>query len=53
MSNCQCGGVIREQGKPFFDILRSCTCASPVAVQTPTIITTTTTGTIAPKPRSK
>lgn len=43
MSTCQCGGIIRQQGVPFFDILRSCSCASPVAVApTHTIITTTT-----------
>lgn len=45
MRTCQCGGVIREAGKPFWDILPSCTCASPKAIITKTIYITNTTGT--------
>ena len=40
---CQCGGIIRENGKPFWDILPSCTCQNPVMVKAqPTVYTTGT-----------
>ena len=43
---CQCGGIIRQAGVAFWDILPSCTCTNPVAIQpTTTIYTTTTTTT--------
>lgn len=46
MSNrtCQCGGIIRQANVPFWDVLPSCTCPNPVAVQPRTriIITTST-----------
>ena len=43
MRTCQCGGIIRQQGVPYFDVLPSCSCASPIAIQTQTVYTSTTT----------
>lgn len=40
MRTCQCGGVIREQQKPYWDTLPSCTCQNPIAVTNQTITTT-------------
>ena len=47
MRTCQCGGIIRESGKPFWDILPSCTCQDPVMIRTGTTITTDNTGNIS------
>ena len=39
---CKCGGIIRENGKPFWDILPSCTCQNPTMTEnSPVVITTT------------
>jgi len=40
---CKCGGIIRENGKPYWDILPSCSCQNPTMIENPPIITTTTT----------
>lgn len=41
---CECGGVIREVGKPFWDILPSCTCERPRMVHIEVKTTATTDG---------
>lgn len=41
---CKCGGIIREQGKAYWDTLPSCSCANPtMASMGDTIISTTAT----------
>lgn len=52
MRTCQCGGVIREAGKPYWDILPSCTCSNPVAtLGNAYTIYATGTAALPPQPR--
>ena len=32
---CKCGGIIRENMKPYWDTLPSCSCQNPIMVETP------------------
>ena len=48
---CQCGGIIREAGKPFWDTLPSCTCAAPVAIKQPEIRWATNTTGVESNPK--
>lgn len=43
MRTCKCGGIIREDAKPYWDTLPSCSCQNPEVVPYHVQITSTTT----------
>jgi len=38
---CKCGGIIRENGKPYWDTLPSCSCQNPTMIENIAVVTTT------------
>jgi len=39
---CKCGGIIRENMKPYWDTLPSCSCQNPTMIENPSVVITTT-----------